>query len=129
MVKQFSKSTLSLLLIGSILCSFGFGTSSTFNTQSNHQQVETSIDSHQDCFSGVVDDYKVSLNLSFTSFPEIDCEPEEDTKKKQRILQGYYFNGKYLTHHIIALSFWPFPLSASYLYHSSLYLLFEVFLC
>lgn len=130
MDKRFSKLIISLIFISSILCSFGFGESFTFNTQSNHQQVETSIDSHLDSFSGViVGDYSDPLNLHFTSFPGEEWEPEEkNAKKKLETLQGYYSNGEQLTHHVNAPPFRSVPLSTRYLYHPPLYLLFEVFL-
>lgn len=131
MVKQFSKLILSLIFISSILCSFGFGESFTFNTQSNHQQVDTSIDSHRDSFSGViVGDYRDSMNLHFTSFPGEEWEREEEVvKKKQETLQVYYSNVEQLTHHVNAPPFRSFSLSTCYLYHPPLYLLFEVFRC
>lgn len=131
MVKRFSKSMLSLILICSILCSFGFGKPFIFNAQSNHQQDETLIDSHQDSFSGViVGDYNDLLNLSFIFFPGEEWEPEEeDVKNKQMILQGYYLNGEQLTHNINAPPFRSVPLSTCHLYLPTLYLLFEVFLC
>ncbi|MDR4499659.1 MAG: hypothetical protein MRK02_17330 [Candidatus Scalindua sp.] len=88
------------------------------------------IDSHQDSFSGViVDDDNDPLNFFFKSFLGEECDPEEDAKKKQRILQGHYLNGGQLIHHIIDASpFWSVPLSTCYLYHPPLYLQFEVFL-
>ncbi|MCF6149359.1 MAG: hypothetical protein E3K37_11960 [Candidatus Kuenenia sp.] len=131
MVKQFSKIILSLIFISSILCPFGFGEPSTFNTQSNHQQVETSIDSHHDSFSGViVDDCGDPLNLHFTSFPGEEWEQEEkNVKKKLEILQGYYSNGEQLTYHVNAPPFRSVPLSTCHRYHPPLFLLFEVFRC
>lgn len=130
MDKQFSKIILSLIFISSTLCFFGFGESFTFNTQSNHHQVETSLDSHLDSFSGfIVSDHSDPLNIYFTSFPGDECGLEEKkAKKKRENLRGYYSNEEQLTHNVNAPSFRSVPLSTCYLYHSSLYLLFEVFL-
>ncbi|MCK6468388.1 MAG: hypothetical protein L6Q53_09375 [Candidatus Brocadia sinica] len=129
MVKRFSKLILSLIFISSILCSFGFGEPFTFNTQLNHQQVETSIDSHQDGFSCIiVGDYSDPLNLHFTPFPEEERNPEEAAKKELEILRGYYSNGVQLTNHVNAAPLRSVPLSTCHLYHPPFYLLFEVFL-
>ena len=130
MVKQFSKIILLLIFTSSTLCSFGFGEPFTFNTQSNHQQVETSIDSHQDSFPGViVGDYSDPLNLHFTFLPGEEWRSEEkNAKKKLETLRAYYSNGEQLTRHVNAPPFRSVPLSTCYLYHPPLYLLFEVFL-
>ncbi|MEP9412571.1 MAG: hypothetical protein HRF42_14490 [Candidatus Brocadia sp.] len=129
MVKRFSKLILSLIFISSILCFPGFGEPFTFNTQSNHQQVETSIDSHQDGFSCIiVGDYSDPLNLHFTPFLEEEQNDEEAVKKKLEILPGYYSNGLQLTNHVNASPSRSVLLSTCHLYHPPFYLLFEVFL-
>jgi hypothetical protein len=130
MVKQFSKLILSLIVISGIFCSFGFGEPFAFSTQSNHQQVEASIDSHLDGFSGIiVGVHRDPLNPHFISFPGEEWKPEEEYAKKMSVsLQGYYSTWRQLAHHVNAL-FRPALLSAFHLYHHLLYLLFEVFLC
>lgn len=129
MMRQFLKLILSLILISSIFCSFGFGRTFAFNTQSNHRQNETSIDSHQDGFPGViVDDYRNPPNRHFKSFLRKEWESEEVTKKKQEILCGDCSNVEQSSSHVNAPPVRFGALSACHLYYSPLYLLFEVLL-
>ncbi|KAA3604405.1 MAG: hypothetical protein D8M57_13645 [Candidatus Scalindua sp. AMX11] len=129
MVNQFSRSILSLILISSILCSFGFAEPCTVKTQSNHQQGGTSIDSHQDGFSSaIVADYRNHLKLPFSPLLVEKWEEVEDPEKKQRILLGYCSARDQFTHQINTLPSLSAPLSICDRYHPACYLLFEVFL-
>lgn len=128
MVKRYTKNIFLLVLLNSVICSLGFGTpkSSISLPINQHTSVFDNIDTEN--FSKVVlDKYHDPFSAPFSYLFEEEIKEEEDSDSKDKFIENYSSYEEQSIHPINAPPVKAVPLSILEFYHSTLYILFEVF--